>query len=84
MLTSFHFLLLFVTFFTSCNFCNLLFIVEGGRGVVKIFFFKLIFNVEGVGGGWSLIFFLFHLTCGRGRGRGLIFFLKTFFSLLNG
>ncbi len=29
-------------------------------------------------------FFLFHLTCGRGKGGGLVFVLKTFFSLLKG
>jgi hypothetical protein len=49
----FHFLLLLVTFFTTCNFCKLLFNVE--RGKVRYFlllfftasnFDKLLFTVE--------------------------------------
>jgi hypothetical protein len=35
----FHFLLLFVTFFTACNFCKLLFIIEGSLFVT--FFYCL-------------------------------------------
>jgi hypothetical protein len=29
-------------------------------------------------------FVIFHLCCGRGKGEGLVTFLKTFFSLLKG
>jgi hypothetical protein len=35
----FHFLLLFVTFFIICNFCNLFFTVERG----KVYYFLLLF-----------------------------------------
>jgi hypothetical protein len=58
------------------------FIIEAEE-VVARFFFLIIFIVEGPGG-MEVNFFLFHLTCGRGKGRALVFFLKTFLSLLSG
>jgi hypothetical protein len=55
-------------------------------------FLKNIFIVKGGcvrarargGGGLEVNFVLFHLTCRMGKGRGLVFFLKNFFSLLKG
>jgi hypothetical protein len=58
-------LLLFVTFFTACNFDNLFFTVEKGQGLYCVcdcvrgklervqvdFFPSVFFTVEGVGGG---------------------------------
>jgi hypothetical protein len=41
-----HLLLLFVTFFTTCNFCKLLFTIEGGK--VSCFNFFFIVQGEGV------------------------------------
>jgi hypothetical protein len=90
LLTPFHFLLFFVTFFTRGNFRNLDFsiergarsvvliyflIVEGGRGVVRFYFFKLLFTVEGAKER-RLIFFSF-IWVVEGGGEGVIFFLKT-------
>jgi hypothetical protein len=48
-------------------------------------FFKISFTLEGERGYKGMIlFFLLHLTCGRKRGRGLVFFLKLYLSLLIG
>ncbi len=47
-------------------------------------YFFIYFYYWGARGGWKVRFFLFHLTCGRGKGGGLVFFLKSFFSLLKG
>ncbi len=38
-------------------------------------FLKFSFTLEGEGGCWLMFFFfLLHLTCGRRKGRGLLFF----------
>jgi hypothetical protein len=58
------------------------FIIEAEE-VVARFFFLIIFIVEGPGG-MEVNFFLFHLTCGRGREGGLVFFLKPCFHCLGG
>jgi len=92
LLTSFHFLLLFLLFVTFVNYFLLL---KGTRGVVLFCFFIvqgesmrldfilfLIYCWKGRGVDIN-VFFLFHLTCGRKRGGGLVFSLN-FFSLLNG
>jgi hypothetical protein len=43
------------------------------------FIFLNFFTLEG--GVYKLMFFFsLHLTCGRKRGRGLVFFLKLFFN----
>jgi hypothetical protein len=87
---------LFVTFcyfFTACNFHELFFIVEkgkgncfiifihcsGGRGVPRFSFFKNLLLLKGRGGTSFFFFFLLHLTCGRSRGSGLVFFSKLVF-----
>jgi hypothetical protein len=54
-LVFFHFLLLFVTFFTTCNFCKLLFTVESG----KVSYFNLFFDNSGGGGVPLFIYFDF-------------------------
>jgi len=71
LLTSFHFLLLFVTFFITCNFCKLLFYCS--RFIVYYFlllfftacnFHKLLFTVEKGQGNCFIIF----IHCSGGRG----------------
>jgi hypothetical protein len=63
-LTSFHFLLLF---FTVCNFCKLLFIVQGSL-FLKFFiacnFHKLLFTVEKGQGNC----FISYIHCSGGKG----------------
>jgi len=60
-----------------------LFIVHGEEVCLDLFIFNS-FTLEGEGVKVDVFFFLIHLTCGRRRGKGLIFFFKTFFSLLGG
>ncbi len=70
LLTSFHFLLLFVTFFTTCNFCKLFFYCS--RFTVCYFllfftacnFYKLLFTVEKGMGNCFIIFI--HYSGGEG------------------
>jgi len=62
-------LLLFVTFFTSCNYDKLFFTVEKGQGLgsihcaigelerVEVNCFSSFFTVEGEGGGGQCLFF---------------------------
>jgi hypothetical protein len=94
LLTSFHFLLLFLLVVTFVNYFLLLkggkfnclkknLIVEGGRGVVKFYFLKLFFVVEGARG-VEVNFLSLSFDLWKKEGRGISFFLKTFFSLLNG
>jgi hypothetical protein len=74
-------LLLFVIFFTVCKFHKLLFTVEKGQGLYCIHYargekvhldiFSFFFTVEGEGRGVEVnVFFCFHLTCGRRKGKG--------------
>jgi hypothetical protein len=83
-------LLLFLLFVTFINYFLLLrrarvyivFIVRGGERVSLYLFILISFVVEREA--WRLMFFfLLHLTCARRRGRGVSFFRKVFFSLLN-
>ncbi len=73
-------MLLFVTLFTAHNFYKLLFTVEKGQGLYCIhcargervhldFFPSFFLTVEGEGMEVN-IFFCFHLTCGRKKGKG--------------
>jgi hypothetical protein len=55
-----------------------LFIVQG-EGVCLDLFFLNSFTLEGEGGYKLMVFFLLHLTYGRRRGKGLVFFSKLFF-----
>jgi hypothetical protein len=59
-----HLLLLFVTFFTTCNFCKLFFIVEGG----KVSCFNLFFDCSGGRGAPLFIYFDFFSCWGGGGG----------------
>ncbi len=59
--------------------------------MVRFIFKKPLFIIEGAAvgggggeGGWRLNFYLFSFDLWEGEGRGLIFFLKIIFSLLNG
>jgi hypothetical protein len=51
--------------------------------VVRFYFLKLLFTIEGVGG-VEVNFFSFSFDLWKGEGRGVNFFLKIVFSLLSG
>jgi hypothetical protein len=75
----FIFLLLFVTSFIACNFCKLLFIVEGSLFVtffIACNFHKLVFTVERGKGNYFIIF----IHC-SGEGVRLDFFFLISFTL---
>ncbi len=73
-------MLLFVIFFTVCNFHKLLFTVEKGQGLycihcakgerVHLDFFPFFFLLLRGRGMELNVFFCFHLTCGRKKGKG--------------
>jgi hypothetical protein len=80
-------LLFLLIFFIACNFCKLLFIIEGGKVIYLFFnclgegvhldFFKFFYLLLRGRGVEVNVFFLLFSTCGRGR--GLVFFFKFFF-----
>jgi hypothetical protein len=87
----------FVTFFTTCNFCKLLFTVEGGKvscfnlfsdylrgqGVPLFIYFNFFYYWRG--GGWRLMFFFsLSFDMWKEEGKRVSFFLKISFSLLSG
>jgi hypothetical protein len=83
----FKLVVIFVTFHLMLKgleviFLKMFFDYWGGKGC-GLMFLIYIYYWRGTGG-VEVSFFLFHLTCGRGKGGGLIIFLKTFFSLLRG
>ncbi len=91
-------MLLFVTFFTVCNFLKLLFTVEkgqrncfisyihcsGGRGVPLYIYFLILLLLRGRGGFKFMFYFSPSFDMWKEEGKGSCSFSNFFSSLLNG